>query len=79
MSDQEETSCQVFEDKLKEGIQRLLTESTIAEILQAQIKADTIPTRNSQERNHAATPLNEASASIHPQADRGKGILHTPI
>ena len=35
MSDQEETSCQLFEDKLKEGIQRLLTDGTIAEILQA--------------------------------------------
>ena len=47
MSDQEETSYQVFEDKLKEGIQWLLTDGTIAEILQAQIKAAIVPTRNS--------------------------------
>ena len=37
MSDQEETSCQVFEDKLKEGIQRLLTDGIIAKILQLKL------------------------------------------
>ena len=47
MSDQEDTLCQQFEDKLKEGIQKLLNDGTIAEILQAQIKAITVPTRNS--------------------------------
>ena len=74
MSDQENTSCQQFEDRLREGIQKLLTDGTIAEILQAQIKAT-----NVQKENHATTLINEASASIHPRADRGKGILHTPI
>ena len=66
MSDQEETLCQVFKDKLKERIQRLLTNGTIVKILQAQIKAATVLTTKSQERNCAATPLNEDSASIHP-------------
>ena len=74
MSDQENTSCQQFEDRLREGIQKLLTDGTIAEILQAQIKAT-----NVQKENHAATLINEASASVHPRADRGKGILHTPV
>ena len=74
MSDQENTSCQQFEDRLREGIQKLLTDGTIAEILQAQIKAT-----NVQKENHTATLINEASASVHPRADRGKGILHTPV
>ena len=47
MSDKKENSCQIFEDKLKEGIQRLLIDGVIAEILQAQIKAATVLTRNS--------------------------------
>ena len=42
MSEQEDTSCQQSEDKLKEGIQKLLTDGTIAEILQAQIKATNV-------------------------------------
>ena len=46
MSDQEDTSCQQFEDKLKEGIQKLLTNDTIVEILQAQIKATNTQTRS---------------------------------
>ena len=75
MSDQENTSRQQFEDKLREGIPKLLTDGTIAEILQAQIKATNVQTRNS----HDTTLVNEASASVHPRADRGKGILHTPI
>ena len=66
MSDQEDTSYQQFEDKLKEGIQKLLIDGTIVEILQAQIKAANIQTRNFQEGNHATTPLNEASTSVHP-------------
>ena len=53
MSDQENTSCQQFEDRLREGIQKLLTDGTIAEILQAQIKAT-----NVQKENHAATLIN---------------------
>ena len=52
----------------------MLTDGTIAGILQAQIKAT-----NVQKENHAATLVNEASASIHPRADRGKGILHTLV
>ena len=64
---------------MKEGIQKLLTDGTIVEILQAQIKATNVQTRNSKEGNRAATPLNEASASVHPQVDRGKGVLHTPV
>ena len=79
MSDQENTSCQQFEDRLREGIQKLLTDGTIAEILQAQIKATNVQTRNSREENHATTLVNEASASVHPRADRGKGIPHTPV
>ena len=74
MSDQENTSCQQFEDRLREGIQKLLINGTIAEILQAQIKAT-----NVQKENHVATLINEASPSVHPRADRGKGILHTPV
>ena len=66
MSDQENTSCQQFEDRLREGIQKLLTDGTIAEILQAQIKATNVQTRNSREENHAATLVNETSASVHP-------------
>ena len=54
----------------------MLTDGTITEILQAQIKATNVQTRNSREGNRAATLLNEASTSIYPQADRGKGILH---
>ena len=79
MSDQKDTSCQQFEDKLKVGTQKLLTDGTIAEILQAQIKATNVQTRNSREGNCATTPLKKAYASLHPQADRGKGILHTPV
>ena len=79
MSDQEDTSCQQFEDKLKEGIQKLLTDGTTTEILQAQIKATNVQTRNSREGNRATTPLNEASAFVHPQANSGKGVLHTPV
>ena len=78
MSEQEDTLCQEFEDKLKEGIQKLLIDGTITEILQAQIKATNVQTRNSWEGNRAATPINEASASVHPWADREKGILYTP-
>ena len=74
MSDQENTLCQQFEDRLREGIQKLLTDGTIAEILQAQIKAT-----NVQKENHTATLINEASVSVHPRADREKGILHTPV
>ena len=74
MSDQENTSCQQFEDRLREGIQKLLTDGTIAEILQAQIKAT-----NVQKENHVATIINEASASVHPRTDREKAILHTPV
>ena len=62
MSDQENTSCQEFKDRL-----------------QAEIKATNVQTRNSREENYATTPVNEASASVHPRADRGKGILHTPV
>ena len=79
MSDQENTSCQQFKDKLREGIQKLLTDGTIAKILQAQIKATNVQNRNSREENHATTPINKASASVYPRADKGKGILHTPM
>ena len=79
MSDQEDTSYQQFEDKLKDGIQKLLTDGTIVEILQTQIKATNVQTRNSREGNRATTPLNETSASVHPQADREKGLLHTSM
>ena len=57
----------------------MLTDGTITEILQAQIKATNVQTRNSHEGNLAVTPLNEASASVHPQAERGKGVLYTPV
>ena len=33
MSDQEDTLCQQFEDKLKEEIEKLITHGTIVEIL----------------------------------------------
>ena len=79
MSDKKDTSCQQFEDKLKEGIQKLLTDGTTAEILQAHIKATNVQTRNSREGNHANTPLNEASASVHPEADMGNGVLYTHV
>ena len=75
MIDQEDTSCQQLEEKLKEGIQKLLTDGTIAEILQAQIKAMTIQTRNSREGNRATTPLNEASASVHPKKKRERAFF----
>ena len=57
----------------------MLTDGTIAEILQAQIKATNVQTKNSREGNHVTTPLNEAFVSVHPQADEGQGILHTPV
>ena len=60
---------------MKKGIQKLLTDGTIVEILQAQIKATNVQTKNSLEGNRVATPLNEASASIHPQVNRGKGVF----
>ena len=66
MSDQKDTLCEQFEDKLKEWIQKLLTDGTIVEILQAQIKATNIQTRNSRKENRAVTPLNEAFVSVHP-------------
>ena len=65
MSDQENTSCQQFENRLREEIQKLLTDGTIAEILQAQIKATNVQTRNSREENNATTPVNEASTYVH--------------
>ena len=79
MSDKKDTSCQQFEDKLKEGIQKLLTDGTIAEIIQAQIKSTNVQTRNSRDWSRATTPLNEAFASVDSQADRRMGILHTPV
>ena len=66
MSDQEDISCHQFEDKLKEGIHKLLTDGTTIEILQAQIKATNVQTGNSREGNRATTPFNEASAFVHP-------------
>ena len=79
MSDQEDTSCQQFEDKMKWEIQKFLTDRTIVEILQAQIKATNVQTRNSWEGNRATTTLNEPSVFVHPQVNRGKGVLHSPV